>query len=555
MNTLDSNLNNIDELFKSCNQFVTILNLNQELIEKNILIPSGQKILCSSNSKEYNYNIISIKEIDTLSFLKTLLTNNYNNLIHTTIIIYGNSITKENIYFKIISDLGKILYNDSEIKKLNGMIFDNYNDFIANIQGNYMKKAIISIYSKEESEKLMCEFELINLQLFNENQIFDIKNKAVIINCIDESDLEKMISSLNFIELIVNDWDNIKKQNINFNSQNNIITDKSQLNNKYLLNNNNNIPNNDNNFQSVFTSKFNSINQTQNIEEQDFENRIINNQNPDIYNYDNIQARQNSIISDNKIYKEDINRLNNINRHLENALHEQRKMNYDLVSQNEQLNKNNSSLCNQYKNLKNCLDERKNQENYLMDILNCKSETEKRLNETLYVLGNLKIKKSQLEMDYQILMEDYNKLKYKNDNDIKCLNYIREEQEKNMINIEKNVASMLNEIDKLKKENSDLKKEKENINCIYEKNIIENQNIQEKYMEEKCKNDKLFNEYEKIKKLLKNYQISFNDEELWNKNNEEKKKNEAINKIKLINELHQKIQNYRTNRIKRNYSE
>ena len=555
MNNSDSNLNNIDELFKSCNQFVTILNLNQELIEKNILIPSGQKILCSSNSKEYNYNIISIKEIDTLSFLKTLLTNNYNNLIHTTIIIYGNSITKENIYFKIISDLGKILYNDSEIKKLNGMIFDNYNDFIANIQGNYMKKAIISIYSKEESEKLMCEFELINLQLFNENQIFDIKNKAVIINCIDESDLEKMISSLNFIELIVNDWDNIKKQNINFNSQNNIITDKSQLNNKYLLNNNNNIPNNDNNFQSVFTSKFNSINQTQNIEEQDIENRMINNQNPDIYNYDNIQARQNSIISDNKIYKEDINRLNNINRHLENALHEQRKMNYDLVSQNEQLNKNNSSLCDQYKNLKNCLDERKNQENYLMDILNCKSETEKRLNETLYVLGNLKIKKSQLEMDYQILMEDYNKLKYKNDNDIKCLNYIREEQEKNMINIEKNVASMLNEIDKLKKENSDLKKEKENINCIYEKNIIENQNIQEKYMEEKCKNDKLFNEYEKIKKLLKNYQISFNDEELWNKKKEKKKKNEAINKIKLINELHQKIQNYRTNRIKRNYSE
>ena len=518
MNISDSNLNNIDELFKSCNQFVTILNLNQELIEKNILIPSGQKILCSSNSKEYNYNIISIKEIDTLSFLKTLLTNNYNNLIHTTIIIYGNSLTKENIYFNIISDLGKILYNDSEIKKLNGMIFDNYNDFIANIQGNYMKKAIISIYSKEESEKLMCEFELINLQLYNENQIFDIKNKAVIVNCIDESDLEKMISALNFIELIVNDWDNIKKQNINYNSQNNIITDKSQINNKYILNNNN-IHNNDNNFQSVFTSKFNSINQTQNIEEQDFENRIINNQNPDIYNYDNIQARQNSIISDNKIYKEDINRLNNINRHLENALHEQRKMNYDL------------------------------------DLLNCKSETEKRLNETLYVLGNLKIKKSQLEMDYQILMEQYNKLKYKNDNDIKCINYIREEQEKNMINIEKNVASMLNEIDKLKKENSDLKKEKENINYLYEKNIIENQNIQEKYMEEKCKNDKLVNEYDKIKKLLKNYQISFNDEELWNKNNEEKKKNEAINKIKLINELHQKIQNYRTNRIKRNYSE
>ena len=318
--------------------------------------------------------------------------------------------------------------------------------------------------------------------------------------------------------------------------------------------------NKQNSFPSPLLSKINSINPSPRIPNQNFtnqfENNIINNLNDPYYSYDNsnFHKRQNSIISDNIIFREDINQLNDINRLLEDSIHNQRIRNYDLVSENEQLNKTNISLCNQVNNLKNNLSELQNNENCLIDTLNIKIENEKKLNQAQYDLSNLKMMKSQIERDYQILFDKYNKLQNKNEKDVECINYLQEEQEKKMNEIEEKVSSLLNEIDNLRKENLDLKKENENIKNVYQKNYMESQDLQNIFMDEKCKNDKLIIEIENIKRNLNKCQLNYNNEELWNKNNEEKKKNQSLNKIKLINELHHKIQNYRTNRLKRNYS-
>ena len=318
--------------------------------------------------------------------------------------------------------------------------------------------------------------------------------------------------------------------------------------------------NKQNSFPSPLLSKINSINPSPRIPNQNFtnqfENNIINNLNDPYYSYDNsnFHKRQNSIISDNIIFREDINQLNDINRLLEDSIHNQRIRNYDLVSENEQLNKTNISLCNQVNNLKNNLSELQNNENCLIDTLNIKIENEKKLNQAQYDLSNLKMMKSQIERDYQILFDKYNKLQTKNEKDVECINYLQEEQEKKMNEIEEKVSSLLNEIDNLRKENLDLKKENENIKNVYQKNYMESQDLQNIFMYQKFKNDKLIIEIENIKRNLNKFQLNYNNEELWNKNNEEKKKNQSLNKIKLINELHQKIQNYRTNRIKRNYS-
>ena len=200
------------------------------------------------------------------------------------------------------------------------------------------------------------------------------------------------------------------------------------------------------------------------------------------------------------------------------------------------------------------MSELENNENCLIDTLNIKIENEKKLNQAQYDLSNLKMMKSQIERDYQILFDKYNKLQIKNEKDVECINYLQEEQEKKMNEIEEKVTSLLNEIDYLRKENLDLKKENKNIRNVYQQNYIESQNLQNIFMDEKCKNDKLIIEIENIKRNLNKCQLNYNNEELWNKNNEEKKKNQSLNKIKLINELQQKIQNYRTSRIKRNYS-
>ena len=315
-----------------------------------------------------------------------------------------------------------------------------------------------------------------------------------------------------------------------------------------------------NSFPSPLLSKINSINPSPRIPNQNFtnqlENNLINNLNDPYYSYDNsnFHKRQNSIISDNIIFKEDINQLNDINRFLEDSIYNQRIRNFDLVSENEQLNKTNISLCNQVNNLKNNLSELENNENCLIDTLNIKIENEKKLNQVQYDLSNLKMMKNQIERDYQILFDKYNKLQMKNEKDVECINYLQEEQEKKMNEIEEKVSFLLNEIDNLRKENLDLKKENENIKNTYQQNYMESQNLQNIFMDEKCKNDKLIIEIYNIKRNLNKCKLNYNNEELWNKNNEEKKKNQSLNKIKLINELHQKIQNYRTTRLKRNYS-
>ena len=318
--------------------------------------------------------------------------------------------------------------------------------------------------------------------------------------------------------------------------------------------------NKQNSFPSPLLSKINSINPSPRMPNQNFtnqfENNIINNLNDPYYSYDNsnFHKRQNSIISDNIIFREDINQLNDINRYLEDSIHNQRIRNFDLVSENEQLNQTNISLCNQVINLKKNLSELENNENCLIDTLNIKIENEKKLNQAQYDLSNLKMMKSQIERDYQILFDKYNKLQIKNEKDVECINYLQEEQEKKMNEIEEKVTSLLNEIDYLRKENLDLKKENENIRNVYQQNYMESQNLQNIFMDEKCKNDKLIIEIENVKRNLNKCKLNYNNEELWNKNNEEKKKNQSLNKIKLINELQQKIQNYRTSRIKRNYS-
>ena len=264
-----------------------------------------------------------------------------------------------------------------------------------------------------------------------------------------------------------------------------------------------------NSFPSPLLSKINSINPSPRIPNQNFtnqlENNLINNLNDPYYSYDNsnFHKRQNSIISDNIIFKEDINQLNDINRFLEDSIYNQRIRNFDLVSENEQLNKTNISLCNQVNNLKNNLSELENNENCLIDTLNIKIENEKKLNQAQYDLSNLKMMKSQIERDYQILFDKYNKLQNKNEKDVECINYLQEEQEKKMNEIEEKVSSLLYKIDNLRKENLDLKKENENIKNVYQKNYMESQDLQNIFMDEKCINLNFYN--------IQYYEIDYDD--------------------------------------------
>jgi hypothetical protein len=211
------NVNDLNTKIELNENFFTMIYVNEKLIENKILIPSEQKIICSTNSSEYYYDLITINENELFTHLNKILIDKYKEKSNTSFIFYGNSTIKEKMFIEAISMFGNFLYKEKQIIKLNGIFFNNYNDFMSNIQGNYIKKVIISIYSKEESsENLNCEFEFMNLQLYQENQILDIKYQLIVVNFIDDSDLDNILISLDFIEKIKKDLKNNQIQNYFF---------------------------------------------------------------------------------------------------------------------------------------------------------------------------------------------------------------------------------------------------------------------------------------------------------------------------------------------------
>jgi len=77
--------------------------------------------------------------------------------------------------------------------------------------------------------------------------------------------------------------------------------------------------------------------------------------------------------SDNIIFREDINRLTDINNHLENELIEQRNRNIELAKENEQISQEKSKLELALKEAKEIIDKNKicekNLENFYNDNL------------------------------------------------------------------------------------------------------------------------------------------------------------------------------------------
>ena len=84
-----------------------------------------------------------------------------------------------------------------------------------------------------------------------------------------------------------------------------------------------------------------------------------------------IKQEANIMKSDNIIFREDINRLTDINNHLENELIEQRNRNIELAKENEQISQEKSKLELALKEAKEIIDKNKicekNLENFYND--------------------------------------------------------------------------------------------------------------------------------------------------------------------------------------------
>ena len=310
---------------------------------------------------------------------------------------------------------------------------------------------------------------------------------------------------------------NNHSQNLN-NNQNNQSTNLNNNQNNQSIN-----LNNKQNNQSINLN--NQNNQSTNLNDQSINlNNVQNNKSTNLNNPQilNNQSNHISLINDNIILREDINRLSDINKQLENELKAQRFKNYQIANHNDNLNKSNLVLSSQINKINCLISKAKIKENNLQNDINKRSNIEEILKQTEIQCQNVNNEKNQIEIDYKVLCEKFNKLKEKSQNDQNYLIYIKCQQEEKMNKIDEKINKMLFEIESLKKENCEIRNSidytRKNIEQV---NFIK-LNLNEKINEEKCKNDleNYKNENEKLK-------IDLNEEML------KKEKEDQLEKKKL----------------------
>jgi hypothetical protein len=304
-------------------------------------------------------------------------------------------------------------------------------------------------------------------------------------------------------------------------------------------------------------STFNPNNQSQNINDNqnNQSSNLINNQNIQSSNLNNAQiinnqSNENLLINNNLILREDINRLSDLNKNLENELKTQRFKNYQIANQNDTLNKSNLVLSSQINKINCLISKAKMKENNLQNDINKRSNIEEILKQTEIQCQNVNNEKNQIEIDYKVLCDKFNKLKEKSKNDQNCLIYIKCQQEEKMNKIDEKINKMLFEIESLKKENCEIRNSidytRKNIEQV---NFIK-LNLNEKINEEKCKNDLLNKDLENYKNEYEKLKIDLNEEMLKKEKEDKIRKEKVQNKLKMVSDLQKKIEDFKKSRIK-----
>ena len=291
-------------------------------------------------------------------------------------------------------------------------------------------------------------------------------------------------------------------------------------------------------------------NQRDNINLSTFANRGTVSYLPDA-EIEKIKLEHVTLKNDNIILREDMNRLVNNNKHLENELNIQRNRNIELANDNERLNQEKISLENKLKEILNEYEQNKISKKSLEDLYTEKMKMENKTKDSENELNKMRDEKSKYEINYKVLKERFDELK-KNFDNLNC-EYIQTKQIHNeeISKIDEKVDFLTREIDILQKENSGLRQNEERQRL--ELNSIEKQrdNYRDKYQEQKNNNDLLATKLQEIETEFKNLMKEKENEQYLKMKEDEERRLKFESKNKLVNELQNKIQNYRNQRLRK----
>jgi len=289
----------------------------------------------------------------------------------------------------------------------------------------------------------------------------------------------------------------------------------------------------------------------------DEKNKIISNLNNNTtIQYEKIKEEYAELKSNNIILKEDINRLEQANKNLEQSLSDQRNRNIQILNQNEELS-------NRLLKLESLLDEAnirdekcKINEINIEKLLNEKLFLNAKINEDEKEFKKMKEEKERYEIEYKVLDAKYAELKNNYDVMYNDYNNIKLMQDEQFNKIEDKINNLLKEIDKLQNENNLLRNENERQRLEINSINIQRDDYKEKYNEQKNKNDLLYVKIGEIENEFNEFKKEKMNEEYNKLKYEENRKNKNENKMKIVNELQNKIQKYREQRLRQeNYND
>ena len=268
-----------------------------------------------------------------------------------------------------------------------------------------------------------------------------------------------------------------------------------------------------------------------------------------------IKQEQATLKSDNIIFREDINRLTDINHHLENELIEQRNRNIELANENEQLVQEKLKIEKELKIARDAIDKSKMNETSLEQYYNERLMLQNRMRDNENELRKAIEEKSKYEIDFKVLQSRFNELQNKYDRINDEYNNSKQLHDEEFNKIEDKIDKLTREIEKLQGENSGLRQENERQRGEINNLGVQRDNYREKYEEQKNKNDLLSVKIGEIENEFHVLQKDKNEEMMNRFKNDENKKSRNESKNKIINDLQARIQNYRNQRLMKKQNE
>ena len=232
-----------------------------------------------------------------------------------------------------------------------------------------------------------------------------------------------------------------------------------------------------------------------NTEEQTLHSLNMNSPNSKLckssFDYDNerLKHENSTLKSDNIIFREDINRLTDVNRHLEDELSRQRNRNLELAADNERLTQERIIHKSEIEKLNENMSRVKVQEHSLLDQMNQRFLFENKMRELETDNRTLRDEKQKFEVEFRVLSERHSELKKVYELTESELNYLKLKQTEEVNNIETKLEKMTKEIESLQRENNNLRVNEERIRTELIAMEKQRDSYRDKYQDYKGKNN------------------------------------------------------------------